>query len=277
MYTEDPMDTIFINDSESGFVKVLYYEFDDGIDTGSRLFIEQASVPTFIAMLSQCLNVRGQGEIERRCGNDNLRVYESGHEPQLFYNISNQRADGVLNSGFSGLHMTKSDAEELLKRLSDLTAKTSTGSIKEMLERQLLEAAASGDLNAVGNALASGADVNALGQYKQSALSIAAEKGNLYAVAILLAADADIENFDVADKSPLMAAAFAGKLKVVNLLLRHGAVINRDLLNSLKLKVDIFEENAGAGAVSSDEAVAWRKFLDFMTEKWDMQNEMGSP
>lgn len=267
---------IFINESESGFVKVLYFLIDDGLDTGSRLCIEQASVPTLIEMLSQCLNIDGQGEIERRCGNDSFRVYESGDELPPFYNILNRRADGVLNSGLSGLVMTKSDAEDLLKQLSDLAAKTSTESIREMLKRQLLEAAANGDLNAVGNALTSGADVNAHGQYKQSALNIAAEKGHLYAVAILLAAGADIENFDVADKSPLMAAAFAGKIKVVDLLLRHGAVINRDLLNSLKLKVDIFEENAGAGMVSSDEAVAWRKFSDFMIEKWQKQNEMAS-
>ena len=91
-------------------------------------------------------------------------------------------------------------------------------------------------------------------------MNIAAEKGHLYAVAILLAADADIENFDVGDISPLMAASFHGKTRVSELLLRHGAVINRDLLSSLKLKVDIFEESVGEGVVSSDDAAAWRKF-----------------
>ena len=42
-----------------------------------------------------------------------------------------------------------------------------------------------------------------------------------------------------------MAASFHGKTRVSELLLRNGAVINRDLLDSLKLKVNIFEESVG--------------------------------
>jgi len=172
---------------------------------------------------------------------------------------------------------TESDAEDSLKRPSDITAKISTESITEMLNRQLLEAAANGELTALGNALTSGADVNVHNQHKQSALSIAAEKGHLYAVAILLTAGADIENLDVGDRTPLMVAAFHGKTQVAYLLLRYGAVINRDLLSSLKLKVDIFEENAGAGMVDSDYTAAWRKFYDSMIKKWQQQNETASP
>lgn len=273
MIDENTNDRLFIKKSESGFVEVLYYEIDDGLDLGSRLYIEQASVPTFIEMLSQCLSGYG-----RRCGNDSFQIYDSGHQPQSFYNIDNRRADGVPNSGLSGFTITKSDAEDLLKRLSDITAKTSAEEIREMLNRQLLEAAANGDLTAVGKALTSGADVNAHGQHKQSSLNIAAEKGHLYAVAILLTAGADIENLDVADRTPLMAATFHGKTQVAYLLLRYGAVINRDLLSSLKLKVDIFEESVGgAGMVDSDYAAAWRKFYDSMIEKWHQQNETASP
>ena len=276
MVDENTNDRLFIKKSESGFVEVQYYEIDDGLDLGSWLYIEQASVPTFIEMLSQCLSVYG-----RRCGDDNLQIYDSGHKPQSFYNIDNRRADGLPNSGLSGFTINKSDAEDLVRQLielTDLNAKPGIESTREILNRQFLEAAANGDLNAIGKALTSGADVNVHNQYKQSALNIAAEKGHLYVVAILLAADADIENLDVGDKSPLMAASFHGKTRVSELLLRHGAVINRDLLNSLKLKVGIFEESVGgSGLVSSDEAAAWRKFLDFMIEKWHEQNEMTSP
>ncbi len=276
MIDENTNDRLFIKKSESRFVEVQYYEMDDGLDLGSWLYIEQASVPTFIEMLSQCLSVYG-----RRCGDDNFQIYDSGHKPQSFYNIDNRRADGLPNSGLSGFTINKSDAEDLVRQLIDLTdlkAKPGIESTREILNRQFLEAAANGDLNAVGKALTSGADVNVHNQFKQSALNIAAEKGHLYVVAILLAADADIENLDVGDRSPLMAASFHGKTRVSELLLRHGAVINRDLLNSLKLKVDIFEESVGGGGlVSSDEVAAWRKFLDFMIEKWHQQNEMKSP
>lgn len=274
MITED---NISVDTSESGFVKVLYVQIDDGIDMGGRLCIEQASVSTVIEILNQCLNIYASGDIERRCGNDNFQVYESGNDHQSFYNILNRRPDGVPNNGNSGLIMTKSAAEDLLRQLTDLTAEPGYESITEMLNRLLLAAAGSDDLNAIRDALTRGADVNVHGKYKQSALNIAAESGHLYTVAILLAAGADIENFDVADKSPLMAAAFAGHTKVVDLLLRHGAVINRDLLNTLKLKVDIFEENAESGMVSPDMAPAWRKFLDFMIERWHKQNEKASP
>ncbi len=289
MIDENTNDRLYIEKSEPGFIGVLYYEIDDGLDLGDRLYMEQTSVPMFIEMLSQCLSAYG-----RRCGNDNFQIYDSGHKPQSFYNIDNRRAEGLPNSGLSGFTICRSDAEYLLKQLSDIpattsadiTATTSTEAIattsaessREMLNRQLLEAAANGDLNAVGKALTSGADVNVQNQHKQSALHIAAEKGHLYAVAILLTADADIENSDVADITPLMVASFHGKTQVSYLLLRYGAVINRDLLNSLKLKVDIFEENAGgSGMVDPDYTAAWRKFYDFMVEKWNKQNEKVSP
>ena len=73
-----------------------------------------------------------------------------------------------------------------------------------------------------------------------------------------------------------MSAAFAGQLKVVEVLLRHGARINRDLLNTLQLKVDIFEENTEAGMVLPGVAEAWRRFLDFMVERWQAQNAQSS-
>jgi hypothetical protein len=279
MITED---TVTVETSEPGFVKVRYVQLDDGIDMGGRLCFEQASVSTVIEILSRCLNIHDQAQIERRCGNDSFRVYGSGHEQRPFYNILNRRPDAAPNGGLTGLMMTGSATEDLLKQLSALTAKMSGSTAKiesepidptAALNARLLEAAGNGDSNAVGEALKSGANVNARDRYKQSALNIAAENGHLDAVAILLAAGADLENTDVADKTPLMAAAFAGQIKVVELLLRHGAVINRDLLNTLSLKADIFEENAEAGMVPQGTAEAWRKFFNFMVEEWHKQNK----
>lgn len=269
---------LFVNATEPGFVSVQYYEIDDGLDLGDWLYLERASVPAFIDLLSQCLSAYGH-----RCGDDSFQVYDSGHKPQSFYNIDNRRPDGVEYSGLSGFTINRSDAEELLKRLSGIASEASTTEptselTRETFDRQLLEAAANGDLNAIGKALTNGADVNAHGQYDQSALNIAAEKGHVYAVAILLAAGADIESPDAADRTALMAATFHGKTKVADILLRYGAIINRDLLDSLKLKVEIFEESVGgAGLISADQAAAWRKFLDFLIERWHKQNEARSP
>lgn len=119
MSDENTNDRLEVNESESGFVKVLYYERDDGLDLGSELYIEQASVPTLIEMLSQRLNGYGQGEILRRCGNDSFQI-------QPYYDILNRRAGEVPHSGHRGFVINKSDAEDLLKLLSDLAAKTST-------------------------------------------------------------------------------------------------------------------------------------------------------
>jgi ankyrin repeat protein len=139
-------------------------------------------------------------------------------------------------------------------------------------EKQLLKAARDGDLDAVSVALAAGAAVNARGDYGDSALNLAAEYGHQAIVERLLAAGADLENLGGADKTPLMNAAFAGQLSVVQVLLKQGARMNRDLLSSLQLKVNILEENAEAGMVYPEAAAAWRKFLDFMVAAWQKQN-----
>ena len=176
MIDENTNDRLDVRKSESGFVRVLYYERDDGLDLGTELYIEQASVPTLIEMLSERLNGYGQGEILRPCGNDSFQI-------QPFYDILNRRYGEVPHSGHRGFLIIKSDAEDLLKLLSDLTAKTSTETAttsadipattsaeetRGMLNRQLLEAAANGDLTALGNALTSGADVNVHNQHKQT-------------------------------------------------------------------------------------------------------------
>lgn len=136
----------------------------------------------------------------------------------------------------------------------------------------LRQAASSGDLEALNSALSAGVNVNAQGDFGDTALNLAAENGHLEVVARLLEAGADIENLGGAAKTPLMNAAFAGHLRVVELLLQKGARINYDLLSSLQLKVNILEENAEMGMVNPAAAEAWRKFLDYMVEQWQAQN-----
>ncbi|MFQ5569241.1 MAG: ankyrin repeat domain-containing protein [Rhodothermales bacterium] len=144
------------------------------------------------------------------------------------------------------------------------------------LDQQLRQAASEGNLNTVNEALTEGADVNARGDFGDTALNLAAEYGHDHIVERLLEAGADIENLGGADKTPLMNAAFAGQVKVVELLLSQGARINRDLLSSMQMKVSILEENAEAGMVNPAAAEAWRGFLGFMVERWQEQNPSGS-
>jgi len=140
------------------------------------------------------------------------------------------------------------------------------------LMEALRQAASSGDLETVNNALSAGANVNAQGDFGDTALNLAAENGHLEVVARLLEAGADIENLGGAAKTPLMNATFAGHIRVVELLLQKGARINHDLLSSLQLKVNILEENAEMGMVNPKAAEAWRKFLDYMVQQWQAQN-----
>jgi ankyrin repeat protein len=129
---------------------------------------------------------------------------------------------------------------------------------------RLLEAASGGNLAAVEEALEQGADVNVRGQFGDTALNLAAEHGHRQVVELLLAKDADVDNVGGADKTPIMNAAFAGNVGIVRLLLEKGARVTDDLLASVRLKVDILEENADAGMVRPEAAEAWKRFLDML-------------
>ena len=140
-------------------------------------------------------------------------------------------------------------------------------------DQQLWRAARDGDLAGVEAALDAGAQVNARGEYGDSALNLAAEYGHLDVVLRLLAAGADIENLGGADKTPLMCAAFAGQVPVARKLLDHGARINHDLMSSLQLKVNILRENAEDGMVLPQAVEVWQGFLDYMIASWKYQQE----
>jgi ankyrin repeat protein len=139
-------------------------------------------------------------------------------------------------------------------------------------DRQFRWAARDGDLEAVAAALKEGMPVDVKDEYGDTALNLAAEYGHLEIVEHLMAAGADIENLGGAQKTPLMNATFAGRINVVQYLLDKGARINRDLLSSLQMKVNILEENAEDGMVLPEAAAAWRQFLDYMIAKWQEQN-----
>src|SRR5215208_6979797 len=111
------VDSISVDIAEPNFVNVHYVQLDGGIDMGGHLCIELKSVPTMMGMLYACLNIYDSNTGERQCGHDSFRVYESGSDQQPITNILNRRPDGALHGGLTGLMMTRSAAEELLKQL----------------------------------------------------------------------------------------------------------------------------------------------------------------
>ncbi len=133
----------------------------------------------------------------------------------------------------------------------------------------LLTAASAGELAGIEAALATGAAINARGEYGETALNKAAQSGHLAAVELLVSKGADIENKDGADMTPVMQATVAGHTKVVEFLLSKGAKVTDDLLSTVKMKVGILEENAESGMVREEAVEAWKSFFEFLrTARW---------
>ncbi len=131
-------------------------------------------------------------------------------------------------------------------------------------DQQLQQAASEGNAGGISEALKSGANVNARGEFGDTALNQAAQHGRLDAAKLLVEAGADIENLGGADMTPLMNAATAGHAEVARFLIEKGARVTRDLLSSVQLKVNILEENREAGMVRQEAVEAWQGFLDFL-------------
>ncbi|MBA3954883.1 ankyrin repeat domain-containing protein [Candidatus Dependentiae bacterium] len=95
------------------------------------------------------------------------------------------------------------------------------------LERELIQAAKSGDLACV-QALIAHAEVhiNATDENTATALHGAARNGHKEVVKLLLEKGADIDTEDENNHTPLHSAAYAGYAEVVKLLLQKGASIN---------------------------------------------------
>jgi len=91
------------------------------------------------------------------------------------------------------------------------------------LDRTLIEATKTGDLQHVETSIKSGADVDARNESHRTVLMLAALKGNLPVVTALLNHGADVNATDTQGMTPLMWAAFGGVPKVVKTLLEHGA------------------------------------------------------
>lgn len=94
------------------------------------------------------------------------------------------------------------------------------------LDRELLEAAQSGDLEDVKDLIDAGANVDAEIHGDGSPLIAAARANRLAVVVELLNRGADVNLAVAGDGNPLIAAAAAGADRIVELLLSHGAAID---------------------------------------------------
>jgi len=139
----------------------------------------------------------------------------------------------------------------------------------------LLKAVRDGDFAAIEAALAAGADIDARGDFGDSALNVAAARGSKEITQLLIERGANVENLGGADKTPLMNAALAGNVAIVDMLLAKGAKVTDGLLMSIQMKVNILEENTEAGMVLPEAAKAWRQFLQFLVAQREEPDSPG--
>jgi beta-lactamase regulating signal transducer with metallopeptidase domain len=95
------------------------------------------------------------------------------------------------------------------------------------LDRALLEAVETGDLEEVNEIIAAGANVNAAIHGDGSALIVAAKKADMRLVRRLIDAGADVNLGVEGDGSPLIQAGYRGRLDIASLLLDEGADVNK--------------------------------------------------
>jgi bla regulator protein blaR1 len=100
-----------------------------------------------------------------------------------------------------------------------------TGMRIRAIDRALIEAVQSGDLQDIVELLNAGADVNCAVDGDGSPLIVAARRGSMSAVQLLMEHGADVNEAVEGDGNPLIAASVRGHLEIVDLLLKQGARI----------------------------------------------------
>jgi len=94
------------------------------------------------------------------------------------------------------------------------------------LDRNLLTAAAAGDLELCNRLLAAGASAQATDERGRSALLVAVRNKRADVARALILAGADVNRKDIESNSPFLQAAANGQADVVKLMLEHGADIS---------------------------------------------------
>jgi uncharacterized protein len=102
----------------------------------------------------------------------------------------------------------------------------STTSKNPMISAALLVAASKGDLDAVKETLAKGAEVNATDQDQRTALMLASFDGHTEVAAYLIEQGAQVDALDPNGRTPLMFASSGPFPETVELLLKGGAYVD---------------------------------------------------
>ncbi len=98
----------------------------------------------------------------------------------------------------------------------------------------------------------------------ESPLCIACSQGNFDVVKHLAESGLDVNQKDHGNFTPIMRAAENGHKNIVEFLISRGAKISYPLLCSIKVKIEILEENAKAGYEDPYSVVSWKNFLDYL-------------
>jgi len=192
-------------------------------------------------------------------GTDVNALDESGNTPLDWLSGEGEIADLLRKHGGKTSAWLKADEsihiaaeaghiEAVKKHLAagvDVNAKTATGTtpldqasafnhteIVDLLRKHggkygmIHNAAGGGDIEAVKEFLAAGADVNAKDDGESTPLHLAALEGQKEIVELLISSDADVNAKDDDGETPLYAAASMGQKETTKLLIAEGADVN---------------------------------------------------
>ncbi|WP_428267909.1 hypothetical protein [Haliangium sp.] len=112
-------ETISLDLDEAGFVHIHHVQIENsGLDMGGPMWFERASLDWVRSSLRACLDTYASKAVETRLGQDDLKVYESGHEQAPIVNLRNRRPKDATHGGVFALMMSKPIAEELCQKLA---------------------------------------------------------------------------------------------------------------------------------------------------------------
>ena len=104
-------------------------------------------------------------------------------------------------------------------------------------DKELREAANSGNYECLTRLIKAGADVNSRSKFRKTACMLAAQSGHERCLEALLEAGADVNALGMYGKTTLMLAVETGQAKCVNMLLKAGADVNDcDTVGSIRGK-----------------------------------------
>lgn len=119
---EVPAETLEIDTFDAQHVRVRSTRvLSPSVTLENELVLERQSVAVVIAALGRLLSSPGHPEVTRRVGGDSLRVYESGDEPRLWFNVHNRRPEGRPSPGLSTITLTTAGARKLIELLGSVS------------------------------------------------------------------------------------------------------------------------------------------------------------